>query len=160
MQIAKDKVVSIDYTLSDAQGGVIDSSNGQEPLHYLHGGGNIIPGLEKALEGKSVGDAVQVTVAPEEGYGAKDQDLIQDVPRAAFGGVEVKPGMQFRAEGKNAGSRMVTVVSVQPETVRIDANHPLAGKTLHFDVKVMTVRDATKEELAHGHAHGPGGHHH
>jgi FKBP-type peptidyl-prolyl cis-trans isomerase SlyD len=160
MQIARDKVVAIDYTLSDAQGGVIDSSKGQEPLHYLHGSGNIIPGLEKALEGKSAGDTIKVTVPPEQGYGVHDPLLVQDVPRAAFGKAKVEEGMQFRAEGKNAGSRMVTVVNVQPDSVRIDANHPLAGKTLHFDVKVVAVREATKEELSHGHVHGPGGHHH
>ena len=160
MQIAKDKVVSIDYTLSDAQGGVLDSSKGHEPLHYLHGSGNIIPGLENALEGKSAGDAIKVAIPPEQGYGVHEKDLVQDVPRAAFGGAKVEAGMQFRAEGQNAGSRMVRVVSVQKDTVRIDANHPLAGETLNFDVKIVAVRDATKEELSHGHVHGAGGHHH
>lgn len=160
MLVAKDKVVSIDYTLSDAKGSLLDSSKGHEPLVYLHGIGNIIPGLEKALEGKSAGEQIQVTVPPEQAYGIRDQELEQDVPRSAFGNTKVEAGMQFRAEGHNAASRMVTVVSVQKDTVRVDANHPLAGKTLHFDVKVVAVRDATKEELSHGHVHGAGGHHH
>lgn len=160
MQIAKDKVVSIDYTLTDSAGSVLDSSKGHAPLSYLHGSGNIIPGLEKALEGKSAGDSLQVVVPPEQGYGVRDPKLIQDVPRTAFGKAEVKAGMQFRAEGPNAGSRMVTVVSVQKDTVQIDANHPLAGQTLNFDVKIVSIREASQEELDHGHVHGPGGHHH
>ena len=162
MQVAKDKIVSIDYTLKSGQGQVIDSSEGREPLTYLHGGGNIIPGLERHLEGKSTGDVVQVAVPPDEGYGPRHDQLVQKVPATTFAGAgvtEVQPGMQFRAEA-NGQSRVVTVVKVDPDGVTIDANHPLAGQTLHFDVTVRDVRDASAEERQHGHAHGPGGHHH
>ena len=160
MQIGKDKVVSIDYTLTGATGEVIDSSQGQEPLTYLHGAGNIVPGLEQALEGKAAGDHVNATVAPDQGYGQKNPQLVQPVPRAQVPGVtDIAVGMQFQAQ-TNHGPRVVTVVDVNPETVTVDANHPLAGETLKFDVKVVEVRDATQQELDHKHAHGPGGHHH
>jgi len=160
MQIAKDKVVSIDYTLTGAGGEVIDSSQGQEPLTYLHGAGNIVPGLERALEGKSAGDEVDATVPPDQGYGQHNPALVQPVPRAQFPGVtDIAVGMQFQAQ-TNHGPRVVTVVGVDPDTVTVDANHPLAGETLSFAVKVVDVRDASQQELDHGHAHGPGGHHH
>jgi FKBP-type peptidyl-prolyl cis-trans isomerase SlyD len=160
MQIGKDKVVSIDYTLTGVDGNVIDSSQGQEPLAYLHGAGNIIPGLERALEGKSPGDEVNATIAPEDGYGQKNPSLVQPVARAQFPGVnEIKLGQQFQAQ-TNHGPRVVTVVGITDDTVTVDANHPLAGETLKFDVKVVNVRDATAEEIDHGHPHEPGGHHH
>ena len=160
MQIVKDKVVAIDYTLTGSDGEVIDSSQGQEPLVYLHGAGNIVPGLERALEGKAAGDAVNATVEPDQGYGQKNPALVQPVPRAQFPGVQdIAVGMQFQAQ-TNHGPRVVTVVGVDDETVTVDANHPLAGETLRFDVKVVEVRDATQHELDHGHAHGPGGHQH
>jgi FKBP-type peptidyl-prolyl cis-trans isomerase SlyD len=160
MNIAKDKVVSIDYTLTDNGGQVLDSSQGKEPLNYLHGAGNIIPGLEQALDGKTQGDQVNVSVPPEQAYGPRDERMVQAVPRTAFQGVQdIRPGMQFQAQ-TNAGARTVTVVGVQGDQVMIDANHPLAGQTLNFDVNVRGVRDATPEELTHGHAHGPGGHQH
>ncbi|MGB7160508.1 MAG: peptidylprolyl isomerase [Tepidisphaeraceae bacterium] len=158
--IGKDKVVSIDYTLKDGAGKVIDSSEGRDPLTYLHGHGGLIPGMEKGLEGKSTGDSFQLVVSPDEGYGQKDPNMVQPVPRANFGGAaDIKPGMQFQAKTPQ-GARVVTVVDVSPDTVTVDANHPLAGETLHFDVSVKDVRDASPEEIAHGHAHGPGGHHH
>ena len=160
MQIAKDKVVSIDYTLTGSDGKVIDSSSGGDPLTYLHGASNIIPGLERALEGKSAGDQVTTTVAPADGYGQKNPSLVQGVPRAQFPGVkDIAVGMQFQAQ-TNHGPRVVQVVGVSDDTITVDANHPLAGETLNFDVKVVEVRDATQQELDHGHAHGPGGHHH
>ncbi len=160
MQIARDKVVSMDYTLTGDDGKVIDSSNGQAPLTYLQGAGNIIPGLEKALEGKVTGDNIKVSIPPEQGYGQRDPQMIQPVPRSAFQGVtEINPGMQFQAN-TNAGPRMVTIVKVDKESVTIDANHPLAGATLNFDVTIKDVRDASTEELQHGHAHAPGGHQH
>ena len=160
MPVEKNKVVSIDYTLTNPQGEVLDTSKGGEPLSYLHGVGQIIPGLETALEGKSQGDAVQAVIPPEHAYGARNDNLVQDVPRQAFAGVQtVVPGMQFQAQ-TSGGARVVTVVGVGDDTVKVDANHPLAGVTLHFDVNVVDVRDATPEELSHGHAHGPGGAHH
>ncbi len=159
MQIEDQKVVSIEYTLTDGEGNVIDSSNGREPLAYLHGAGNIIPGLEKALTGKSTGDSLTANIPPGDAYGEKDPQLVQAVPRDRFPANDIKVGMQFQAQG-GGQSRVVTVVKVDPDNVTIDANHPLAGQTLNFDVKVVDVRDATQEELSHGHVHGAGGHEH
>ena len=160
MKIGKDTIVSIDYTLTGDQGNVIDTSQGKEPLAYLHGAGNIIPGLENALEGKNQGDQVKVSIAPDQAYGPKEDGLIQQVPRTAFQGVDqVQAGMQFQANTQQ-GPRLITVVDVQGDQVTIDANHPLAGQTLHFDVNVVGIREATDDEKTHGHAHGAGGHHH
>jgi FKBP-type peptidyl-prolyl cis-trans isomerase SlyD len=160
MKIGEDKVVSIHYTLTDSGGSVLDSSSGNEPLLYLHGAGNIIPGLESALEGKVSGDKLSVTIEPEQGYGTRDERLVQAVPRSAFKGVEqLAPGMQFQAQGPQ-GTRLVVITQVTSDIVTVDANHPLAGQTLHFEVEITEVRDATAEELEHGHVHGPGGHHH
>jgi FKBP-type peptidyl-prolyl cis-trans isomerase SlyD len=160
MQISKNKVATIDYTLTNPQGQVLDSSKGGEPLSYLHGVGGIIPGLESALEGKQTGDNVNVTIEPEQAYGQRNEELVQEVPRRMFQGVEnIQPGMQFRAQGPQ-GTQVVTVVGVAGDNVKIDANHPLAGVTLKFDVNVVGVREATQDELSHGHVHGPGGHQH
>ena len=160
MNVAKDKVVSIDYTLTGDQGQVLDSSNGRQPLAYLHGGGNIIPGLESALEGKFAGDKLNVTIPPEQAYGIRDERMIQTVNRSSFGpDANIQQGMQFQAN-TNLGPRVLTVRDIQGDNVTIDANHPLAGQTLNFDVKVVEVRDASQDELAHGHPHGPGGHQH
>lgn len=160
MQISPNKVVSIHYTLKNDAGDVLDSSSGREPLAYLHGTGNIIPGLEKALEGKAAGEKMNVSVAPEEGYGERHDGLIQEVPRDAFQGVDdIQPGMQFHAQGPS-GPMVVTVKEVGEGTVKVDGNHPLAGETLHFDVEVAEVREATAEEQEHGHVHGAGGHDH
>jgi FKBP-type peptidyl-prolyl cis-trans isomerase SlyD len=160
VQIEKNRVVTLNYTLRDDQGTVIDSSSGRGPLAYLHGKGNIIPGLEDALAGKAEGDTLDVTVAPERGYGPRDERLVQIVPRAKFGEVEgLAVGMQVRVHGQQ-GARIVTVVRVDRDFVTVDGNHPLAGRTLHFSVEVTGVRKATHEEVTHGHVHGPGGHHH
>jgi FKBP-type peptidyl-prolyl cis-trans isomerase SlyD len=161
MQIAQEKVVLIHYTLTNDAGKVLDKSAQGEPLAYLHGKGNIIPGLEKALEGKQAGDKLNVRVEPTEGYGARDDTLVQQVPRRAFGSVsKLEPGMQFHAQTSQGHARVVTVTRVQGDMVTVDGNHPLAGQPLTFDVEVAEVRDATAEELEHGHVHGPGGHHH
>jgi FKBP-type peptidyl-prolyl cis-trans isomerase SlyD len=160
MQVGKNKVVSIDYTLTNNQGQVLDTSKGREPLIYLHGVGGLIPGLESALEGKAAGENLVVTILPEQAYGLRDEGLVQSVPRQMFRGVEdIQAGMQFRAQGE-AGMRVVTVVGVEGDQVKVDANHPLAGETLNFDVTVVNVREAMAEELGHGHVHGPGRHHH
>jgi len=161
MQISKNKVVAIDYTLTGQDGQVIDSSKGKPPLAYIHGTNAIISGLEKALDGKSAGDTLNVTIAPAEAYGERDESMLQQVPRSTFGNIKrVEVGMQFQARHGNE-TRIVTVVGFEKgDIVKVDANHPLAGQTLTFDVKVAEVRDATKEELDHGHVHGPGGHHH
>lgn len=160
MKISQNKVASIEYTLTDDSGDVLDTSEGGEPLAYIHGMGNIIPGLEAALEGKEVGDSLKVTVAPEDGYGEQNDALVQQVPREMFQGVdEIEIGMQFHAQTAQ-GLTVITVTEVIEDLITVDGNHPLAGKTLNFDVKVVEVRDATEEELEHGHAHGAGGHHH
>jgi FKBP-type peptidyl-prolyl cis-trans isomerase SlyD len=160
VQIEKNRVVLLHYTLRDEHGTVLDSSSGRGPLSYLHGKGNIIPGLEQALAGKTAGEKLDVTVAPEQGYGRRDERLVQIIPRSRFAeGTELAPGMQVRASGPQ-GARLVTVTKVERDFVTIDANHPLAGRTLHFAVEVAEVRKATHEEVAHGHVHGPGGHHH
>lgn len=160
MQIARNKVVTIHYTLRDEQGAVIDSSSGRGPLAYLHGKGNIVPGLERALAGRGAGDKLDVTVAPEQGYGVRDERLVEIVPRSRFpAGTELAPGMRLRTSGAR-GVRIVSVVKVERDFVTLDGNHPLAGRTLHFSVEVAEVRRATHEEVSHGHVHGPGGHHH
>lgn len=160
MQVAKHKVISIDYTLTDTQGTELDSSKGRAPFAYIHGIGNLIPGLEAALEGKLAGDKVNAVIPPEKGYGARDEGLVQELSRSQFdAGEGIEVGMQFHAMGES-GPRVVTVVGVDSDNVTIDGNHPLAGVTLHFDVTVKEVRDATSEELDHGHVHGPDDHHH
>lgn len=160
MQITANKVVTIDYTLTDEQGQVIDSSQGRDPLAYLHGFNNIIPGLESALEGRSSGDSMNVVVAPGEAYGERDDALVQSVSRELFEDAEqLEVGMRFQSVSEQ-GVRLVTVVEVADDSVTVDANHPLAGVTLNFDVTVVDVREATQEELEHGHVHGPEGHHH
>lgn len=160
MQIAKHTVVAIDYVLTDDDGEVIDSSEGREPLSYLHGGSGIIPGLERELEGKQAGDALQVAVTPEDGYGERNDALRQEIPRDQFDGVDdLELGMQFRVDADD-GPMVITIVKLEDEVVTIDGNHPLAGVNLNFAVTVRAVREATEEEIAHGHAHGPGGHSH
>lgn len=156
MQITKNKVAAIHYTLRDNEGTIIDTSSGRDPLYYLHGAGNLIIGMEEGLEGKAKGDKFQLKIAPEKGYGEKDPGMIQQVPRSAFGGQDVKPGMKFST---NQGA-VVTVTDVGLENVTVDANHPLAGVELNFDVEIMEVRNATSEEINHGHVHGQGGHQH
>lgn len=155
MVISKNKVASIHYTLRDNEGTIIDSSEGRDPLQYLHGAGNLIPGMEEGLEGKSQGEKLDLKIEPEKGYGEKDENLIQAVPRSAFGDQEVKPGMRFST---NQGG-VVTVTDIGPDTITVDGNHPLAGVPLSFAVEIMEVRNATDEEISHGHVHGAGGHH-
>ncbi|MHB1203654.1 MAG: FKBP-type peptidyl-prolyl cis-trans isomerase [Acidithiobacillus sp.] len=154
MIIAKDKVVTIDYTLTDEEGELIDSSEGEEPLIYLHGHHGIIPGLENALAGHRAGDNVQVSIPPEEGYGDWEEDLVEVVGVEDFDDPEeLEVGMQFETMTEE-GSKMATVIDIEGDDVTVDLNHPLAGMTLNFDVTVLGVRDATTEELAHGHVHG------
>ena len=160
MQIAERTVASFNYTLTNDAGEVIDSSEGRSPLAYLHGAGNIVPGLEKEMTGRQAGDRFEVVVAPEEGYGQPNPMLIQVVPRAAFQGVDtLEVGMEFQAQTPQ-GPLSVVVAKIDDDQVTVDGNHPLAGQRLHFAIEVTDVRDASVEELAHGHVHGPGGHHH
>ncbi|MDG1812390.1 MAG: peptidylprolyl isomerase [Porticoccaceae bacterium] len=158
MTIKENSAVSFHYTLTDDDGQTLDSSAGKDPLAYLHGAGNIIPGLESALEGKAVGDAMVVAVTAAEGYGEVQQELIQEVPRDAFQGVDsIEVGMQFEAQTGQGGSVPVTVTAVTDEVVTVDGNHPLAGKNLNFDVSIEDIREATEEELEQGHINGAGG---
>jgi FKBP-type peptidyl-prolyl cis-trans isomerase SlyD len=160
MQIEENKVVKIEYTVKTEEGVLVDTSEGNEPLAYLHGHKNIIPGLESALVGKAIEDELSVTVTPDEAYGERHEQLIKEVPMQAFQGVDkVEPGMQFNAESPQ-GPQLITVTKVEGDTVTVDGNHPLAGVTLNFDVKVVEVRDASEEELSHGHVHGAGGQEH
>lgn len=160
MPIAQDDVVTIHYTLRDDADEVIDSSAGGEPLAYLHGHGNIIPGLERELAGKNAGDRLKVRVRAADGYGEYDRTLVQQVPRRALKGIaNLKVGMRVQA-GTQHGQRPVTVTRIAGDMVTLDGNHPLAGRNLQFEVEITAVRAATAEELAHGHVHGDGGHHH
>jgi len=157
MTITAKKVASIHYTLKNDDGAVIDSSEGQEPLAYLHGAHNIVPGLESELEGKVIGDKISVIVEPEQGYGEKSVEMIQVLNKDMFGGIDtIEVGMEFHAETPQ-GMQVVEVVDVEGDDITIDGNHPLAGQNLHFDVEVVEVRDATEEELTHGHVHAEGG---
>jgi len=161
MQIARNQVVLINYTLTDDEANVLDSSQGREPLAYLHGSGNIIPGLEQALEGRAAGDTFSVTVAAAEAYGERDNSLVMRVPRDRFEDAgEVAVGMRFHASDADGQTRVVTVTGVDDEAVTVDANHPLAGMNLTFAVEVVEVRTATPEEIEHGHVHDGDGHHH
>lgn len=154
MNIDDKCVVSFHYTLTNGDGEKLDSSDGRDPLSYLHGAGNIVPGLENALNGKTAGDALKVVVEPAEGYGDFRPELVQKVPRTAFEGVDkIEAGMQFQAQGQDGQVQMITVQDVAEDEITVNANHPLAGQVLHFDVKVEAVRVATDEEIEHGHAH-------
>lgn len=160
MQIADQCVALFHYTLTNDAGDVIDSSSGNEPMAYLHGVGNIVVGLEKAMTGKQSGDKFEVVVAPEEGYGQRNESLVQTVPRSMFQGVdEISVGMRFQAQSDH-GPVSVIVTEVTDENVTVDGNHALAGQALNFAIEVTEVRAASAEELEHGHVHGPGGHQH
>jgi len=159
MQIADNTAVSIHYTLTNDDGEVLDSSMGRDALVYLHGSGNIISGLESALKGKSVGDKFNVRIAAQDAYGEFADEMIQVISRSMFEGIDnIEVGMQFHAD-VNYGTGVVTVVKIDGDNITIDGNHPLAGQALTFDVEVIDIRPATKEEMAHGHIHGEGCHH-
>lgn len=154
MNISEKCVVAFHYTLTNSEGEKLDSSEGRDPLKYLHGANNIVKGLEEALDGKSAGDKLKVELKPEDGYGPVNPDLVQKVPSSAFEGAsEIKPGMQFQAQGPDGRVQLITVTEVSGDEITVDGNHPLAGQVLHFDIAVEDVREATEEELAHGHAH-------
>ncbi len=159
MQVADNMAVSIHYTLTNDEGEVLDSSIGDEALIYLHGTGNIIPGLEDALKGKAVGDKFNVRIPAEDAYGELSDEMIQVISREMFEGIdEIELGMQFHAD-VGSGSGEVTIVKIEGDDITIDGNHPLAGVALTFAVEVMAVRPATTEEATHGHIHGAGCHH-
>ena len=161
LKIADDHVVTIHYTLTNNQGETLDSSAGGDPLTYLHGAGNIIPGLEDALAGRQQGESLKVSIAPEQAYGVRHSQLVQVIPREAFGiGQPLEVGMEFTAQGAGGEHRRVVIAAIAGNDITVDGNHPLAGEVLNFAVTIESVRQATGEELDHGHVHGPGGHHH
>jgi len=160
MKITKNTVVSLDYTLKNNDGTVLDSSAGREPLVYLHGVGALIPGLENKLEGLEANAALNVTIQPEDGYGKRSEELIHKVSKAGFqGDEEMQVGMQVQLDTEN-GPMIATIAGIEGEEVTLDLNHPLADEILHFDVEIKDVRNATEDEISHGHVHGVGGHHH
>jgi len=159
MQIGPQKVVSIAYTLKNDEGEVVDTSVGRDPLVYIQGIGSLVPGLEKALEGRGAGDHVAVTVGPDEGYGVRDESLSRKIPIRKLPDGKARVGARVRVE-TDAGPMLLLITAVQGDYATVDPNHPLAGKTLHFEVDVVDVRDATADELTHGHVHAPGQHHH
>ncbi len=155
MQITDHKVVSFHYTLTNDAGEVVDTTSGGEALPYLHGEQEIVAGLEKALEGKSVGDKLNITLDAADAYGDMDSSLIEVVSAELFEGVEkLEAGMEFETELDNGDDEFVRIVSIDGDNVTIDGNHPLAGQKLTFDVEITDIRDATEEELKHGHVHG------
>ena len=154
MKIASECVVSIHYTLTDDEGAVLDSSSGGDPLSYLHGANGLIPGLEKELEGRQSGDQLKVSIPPAEGYGELDPGLIQEVPLDALAGIEnLQVGMQLQSQSPDGRTQLLVVEAVGAESATLNANHALAGMTLHFEVEITGVRAATEEEVAHGHVH-------
>jgi len=158
MTIGPKKAVTIHYTVKDEAGEVLDSTEGRDPMTYLHGADNVVAGLEAALEGKGVGAKVEATLTPDQAYGQRDESKVRNVPRRRIPDEKIRVGGRHRA-ATEVGWVVATVVAIKGDYVHIDGNHPLAGKTLHFQVEVTDVRDATEQELAHGHAHGPGGAH-
>ena len=161
MKVGKDKVVLMHYTLKNDKGEVIDSSDGGDPLPFLQGHGNIIPGLESALEGSKVGDKLDVSIQPEEAYGERMQNAIQEIPSSALKGVdEIKVGMQLQSQDQDGNTFLVTVTKIEDDKITVDGNHPLAGQTLHFSVSIESIRKAEAEELSHGHVHADGQHNH
>ncbi len=160
MKIANGTVVALDYKLHLGDGEIVDASEPGSPLWYIQGAGNIVPGLERALEGLVKDDVRQITVVAEEGYGAHDPQGVQEVPKEAFGGELPVVGEQYTARGPEGEAVPFIVKEIKPEVVVVDLNHPLAGHALHFEIVVREVREASDEEREHGHVHGPGGHHH
>lgn len=160
LMIGKNSVVSIHYTLKNEDGDVMDSSEGKPPLQYLHGNNNLIQGLEDELSGKTSGAKFDTTIPPENAYGERRDDFIQVINKDMFQGVEsIEPGMTFVAQGEGGAQRQVRVTEVEGDDVTIDANHPMAGMTLHFEVEVVDVREGTEQEIEHGHVHQDGADH-
>jgi FKBP-type peptidyl-prolyl cis-trans isomerase SlyD len=160
VEAAKDRVVVMEYSLKDDKGNLIDSSEGQGPLAFIQGLGHIIPGLERIIEGKKAGDKFEAIIAAKDGYGEYNPQMIQKIPKSQFqDGEKLEEGMQFEVETE-WGPALLTVTEIEGEEVTVDGNHPLAGVGLHFDIEIVEVREATEEELAHGHVHGKGGHQH
>ena len=160
MDIQDGVVIGMHYTLKNDAGDVLDTSDGQDPMHFLYGFGNIISGLETAIGGKSVGDKLEVALEPADGYGERDDALQQKVPRSDFEGIDdIQVGARFQAETEN-GHIPIRIIAIEEDTITVDGNHELAGERLHFSVSIESVREAEEDEIAHGHVHGEHGHHH
>lgn len=160
MGIKKHTVVTLNYTLKNGEGEILDTSEGREPLVYLHGVGGLIPGLESELEGKEAGNSFEAVIAPEDAYGTRRDDMIHVVPKSGFqGDEEMQVGMRVQLQTEQ-GPAIATISKIEDEEVTLDLNHPLADMELHFNIEVLELREATEEEISHGHVHGPGGHHH
>ena len=160
MKIQKHTVVTLNYTLKNSEGEIMDTSEGREPLVYLHGVGGLIPGLEAELEGKEIGNSFSTVIAPEDAYGKRSDDLLHVVPKSGFqGDEEMQVGMRVQLETEQ-GPAIATISKIEGENVTLDLNHPLADMELHFSIDVLDLRDASADEISHGHVHGPGGHHH
>lgn len=160
MKVTINSVVSLDYTLKNNKGEILDSSNGRSPLVYLHGVGALIPGLENEINGMEKGQSKLVTVQPEDAYGQRSEDLLHIVPKSGFqGDEEMFVGMQVQLETEQ-GPAIASISKIEGDDVTLDLNHPLAGEVLTFEISIADVREATADEIAHGHVHGPGGHHH
>ena len=162
VRISAGKVVTLHYTLTDSTGAVLDSTDSAEPFTYLHGSNSIVPGLETQLTGQSAGAALKLVVQPEDGYGVYDSEEVESVPRSAFPAeAELEAGTQIQVQDEEDGEESIAwITEVSDEVVCLDFNHPLAGEVLNFEINIISVRDATGDEITHGHAHGPGGHHH
>ena len=159
MKVQNNTVVTFDYTLKDFEGNLLDSSSNGDSFAYLHGHGQIIPGLESAMNGRQKGDQFEVVVQPQDAYGNYDEELVAAIPKEQFGpGIEIEPGMQFNAE-RDGKHYLLTVVEVRDNHIIVDGNHPLAGMVLYFNIEVKDVREATEEEIQHGHVYGVGHHH-
>ncbi|MHC2070341.1 FKBP-type peptidyl-prolyl cis-trans isomerase [Bremerella sp. T1] len=159
MKVAKNTVVSIAYTLKDSEGNLLDSADASDPLAYLHGVGNLISGMEKALDDRNSGESFEVVIPAAEGYGTIDEDLFWELEKSQFAELgDVEEGTQFVLETED-DQVLVTVIEIQDDMVVVDGNHELAGEDLHFEITVVDVREATPEEIEHGHAHGPGSAH-
>jgi len=160
LKIEKEKVVVLKLVLKDEKNQILEATDDKHPLAYIHGSGEMVPGIEKALDNKKVGSKVSKTIGPKEGYGDYREEWVQTAPLENFDDpIRVKVGVQFQAKTDN-GVRIATVTKIEDKSVTIDMNHPYAGKSLSFDAEVLEVREATKEEKEHGHVHGLGGHHH
>jgi len=160
VKISKHRVAILDYTLTGEDGQVIDESH-DGSFSYLHGAGNIIPGLEKALDGRKSGESLRVVIEAADAYGERDPARIQRVPRDRFPpAADLQAGMRFQAQSQEGHPQVVMLTAIEGPDIIVDANHPLAGRRLHFDVTILSVRSAKKEEITHRHVHGPGGHHH
>jgi len=160
MKISNNSVASFHYTLKNDAGEILDSSSGQEPMSYLQGASNIVPGLENEMEGKSVGDSFSIVISPAKGYGEVNENLLQELPKSMFAGVDnIEPGMEFQAQTEH-GQQIIAVTKVEGDTITVDGNHPLAGENLHFEIEVTDIREASQEELNQGHVNGPSGDNH